>query len=136
MKPDDLTEDVRKSREAMRLDIKKRFIENVEPEHMEFWSIATYLDPRWKDFDFDGNNNITDTMKKNAISDTETIYNLNYRGRFFDPATVENVDSDTSGSSSKIGKPSNRQANRVKISSRDFFSERGSCSTKKKSSTH
>ena len=66
----DLEKDVKTSREAFYKDIKARFFEKPREDVMEFWLIATYMDPRFKEFDFNGNDLVTEREKKDATCAT------------------------------------------------------------------
>ena len=49
-----LQPDVREGREKMFLDFKRRWVTDLDESILEDYIVATMLDPRWKNWDFEG----------------------------------------------------------------------------------
>ena len=95
----------------------------------KFWYVATILDPRFKNFSFDGDKMLKPHHKRDAVRWLTEEYNNKFKHKAYDPATAPPdatpADSSaTASSTADTSEPAQPQKRR-KVDSASFFAPRG-----------
>ena len=84
----DLQQKVQEAREAYHKRLIDRFDSDLPFDVKQFWFISTVLDPRFKKFEFEGNDLLSASRQRDAFKWFVAEYDKNFKHKAYDPATA------------------------------------------------